>query len=133
MANPPAKSADTPPTPGPAPDRVFATPGGVRLGPLHQIADGRARNFVVQMRAGRFHGFVVRRGDTVFGYVDRCPHMGLPLARKLDDYLAGGMIACSWHGAMFAVEDGACVGGPCAGASLTRWPVIVAAGEIVTV
>ena len=70
---------------------------------------------------------------TVFGYVDRCPHMGLPLAQKLDDYLAGGMIACSWHGAMFAVEDGACVGGPCVGASLTRWPVIVAAGEIVTV
>ena len=25
-------------------------------------------------------GFVVRRGETVAGYVDRCPHAGMPLA-----------------------------------------------------
>jgi nitrite reductase/ring-hydroxylating ferredoxin subunit len=115
-------------------DRVFATPAGVSLGPLEQIPDGTARNFVLQMRAGRFHGFVVRRGESVVGYVDRCPHMGVPLAQTLDDYLTPGgtRIACAWHGALFEIGDGLCVGGPCVGARLTPWPVTIADGAIVT-
>ncbi len=104
----------------------------MKLGPLAQIADGGARNFVLQLRAGRFHGFVVRRGEAAFGYVDRCPHMGLPLAQVLDQYMAGDLVACSWHGALFRPEDGVCVGGPCAGARLTPWRVTVEDGTIVT-
>lgn len=115
-------------------ERLTATPAGITLGPLETIADGAARNFVIQMRAGRFHGFVVRRGTMVHGYVDRCPHMGLPLAQELDAYLTPGgeRIACSWHGALFAVEDGHCLGGPCMGQALTPWPVAVRDGKIVT-
>jgi nitrite reductase/ring-hydroxylating ferredoxin subunit len=115
-------------------DRLGATPPGVKLGPIEQIADGSARNYVLQMRSGRFHGFVVRRGDAVWGYVDRCPHMGLPLAQRLDAYLTpdGSLIACSWHGALFDPETGACAGGPCGGAGLTPWPVTVTDGQIVT-
>jgi len=122
------------PTPPDPPERLTATPAGVRLGPLDQIADGAARNFVLQMKAGRFHGFVVRRGDGVHGYVDRCPHMGLPLAQELDAYLTPdrALIACSWHAALFRIEDGTCVGGPCSGARLTPWPVAVVDGGIVT-
>ena len=70
--------------------RLSATPGGVALGALAQIADRAARNFVLQTKSGRFHGFVVRLGDGVRGYVDRCPHAGLPLAKTLDDYMADG-------------------------------------------
>ena len=86
------------------------------------------------MRAGRFHGFVVRRGGAVFGYVDRCPHAGVPLAQTLDQYLTAdrSLIVCGWHGALFEIADGRCVGGPCAGARLTPWPVTVADGTITT-
>jgi len=116
------------------PERLTTTPAGVRLGPLDCIADGAARNFVLEMKAGRFHGFVVRKGDRAYGYVDRCPHMGLPLAQVLDRYLtdAADMIQCSWHGALFRIEDGECLGGPCAGGRLTTWPVTVEDGMIVT-
>ena len=115
-------------------ERLTTTPAGVRLGPLDLIPDGKARNFVLGMRAGRFHGFAVRRGDAVQGYVDRCPHMGLPLAQQLDAYLADdcGLIQCSWHGALFRIADGACVGGPCAGAALTPWPLEIRDGAIFT-
>jgi nitrite reductase/ring-hydroxylating ferredoxin subunit len=115
-------------------ERVYATPAGVTLGRLDAVADGAARNFVLQLRAGRFHGFVVRRGDAVHGYVDRCPHAGVPLARVLDDYLTpdGDFIACSWHGALFRIEDGLCVGGPSVGQRLSAWPVGVQGSEIVT-
>ena len=114
--------------------RLFATPAGVILGPVAVIADGKARGFVVRMRAGRFYGFAVRHGERVVGYVDRCPHMGLPLAQRLDDYLtpSGDAIVCGWHAALFAIEDGACIGGPCAGRSLTPWPLAVVDGAIVT-
>ena len=118
----------------PADDHLFATPAGVTLGALDAIADGAARSYVLQLRAGRFHGFVVRRGDAVHGYVDRCPHMGLPLAQVLDGYLSprGDLIACSWHSALFAIDTGLCVGGPCTGGRLTGWPVAVVADMVVT-
>ena len=106
----------------------------MRLCALADIADGTARGFVLEMRAGRFHGFVVRQGEEVHGYVDRCPHHGLPLAQKLDEYLSpsGDLIACGWHGALFRIADGNCVGGPCQGQRLKGWPVTVADGEIRT-
>lgn len=114
--------------------RISATPAGVTLGPLHLIDDGAARNFVVQTSAGRFHGFALRDGDTVTGFVDRCPHAGLPLARVLDDYLTadGHYVACAWHGALFDRVSGRCVGGPCVGATLATWPLAVIDGHIVT-
>ncbi|MEG8024307.1 Rieske 2Fe-2S domain-containing protein [Sphingomonas aurantiaca] len=115
-------------------ERLTATPAGIKLAPVDAVAEGKARNFVVQMRAGRFHGFVVRKDDAVVGYVDRCPHMGLPLAQVLDDYLTprGDLIACSWHSALFEIDSGVCVGGPCGGTRLTPWPVAVVDGMIVT-
>ncbi len=115
--------------------RVFATPAGVRLCPADMIVPGAARNFVLQMRSGRFHGFVVRLGaEEVAGYVDRCPHAGLPLTQTLDEYMTpdGTHIQCSWHGALFRPADGKCVGGPCVGQSLTAWPVAVQEDWIVT-
>jgi nitrite reductase/ring-hydroxylating ferredoxin subunit len=114
--------------------RIWTTRAGINLGPLDLIADGKARNYVLQTGEARFHGFVVRKGEAVFGYVDRCPHAGLPLAQQLDQYLTpdGGLIACSWHGAVFTVEAGICVGGPCMGAKLSPWPVVVSEGRIVT-
>ena len=117
-----------------APARIHKTPPGVRLGPLDLVAEGAARNFVLQIGEAYFHGFAVRLGEEVRGYVDRCPHAGLPLAQTLDEYLtpSGDLIACSWHGALFDPETGACVGGPCVGARLTPWPLEVRGGMIVT-
>lgn len=114
--------------------RLDATPADVKLCRLEDIGEGHARSFVLQMRDGRFHGFVVRCRDAVYGYVDRCPHTGAPLARQLDDYLTpdGSLIACSWHGALFTIEGGTCVGGPCIGQKLSGWPVLVDDGWIKT-
>ena len=105
--------------------RAFSTPAGVTLGALDDISDGKARNYVLKIGEAYFHGFIVREGERVYGYVDRCPHAGMPLAEELDEYLTpqGDLIACSWHGALFRISDGYCLGGPCAGQSLTAWPV----------
>ena len=114
--------------------RVWQTPPGVRLCPIDAVEDPGARNFVLQIGEAFFHGFVVRTQGEVRGYVDRCPHAGLPLAKALDDYLTPrkDLIACAWHGALFRLDDGACVGGPCAGTHLTPWPVCVEDGWLKT-
>lgn len=114
--------------------RVWTTPSGVPLCRLDSLGDPGARNFVLQIGEAFFHGFVVRRGQTVTGFVDRCPHAGLPLAQELDRYLTrdGDYVLCSWHGALFRPDDGLCVGGPCAGRSLEPWPVTIADGTVRT-
>ena len=114
--------------------RVWATPAGVPLCTLESLDDPGSRNFVLQIGEAFFHGFVVRVGSEAFGYVDRCPHAGHLLAVELDRYLTreGDLILCSWHGAVFRREDGLCVGGPCAGASLKPWPVTVEDGVVKT-
>jgi nitrite reductase/ring-hydroxylating ferredoxin subunit len=122
--------SDSPPTR----PRAQATPAGVTLCALDDLADPGARGFVLQIGDAYFHGFVVRRNGAVHGYADRCPHAGLPLPQRLDVYLTmdATLIQCSWHGALFTVEDGACVGGPCAGARLTPWPVRIEGDRILT-
>jgi nitrite reductase/ring-hydroxylating ferredoxin subunit len=115
-------------------DRLTHTPAGVTLCALGDLPDPGARNFVLEIGDRRFHGFVVRRGDAVAGFVDSCPHMGLPLAKRLDDYLTddGALIGCDWHGALFRPEDGLCVGGPCQGQSLKPWPIEIVGGMVRT-
>lgn len=114
--------------------RVWKTPPGVALCAEAEIADPGARSVVLQIGEAFFHGFLVRKGGQVAGYVDRCPHAGYPLAVELDRYLSndGELILCSWHGAVFEPLSGECVGGPCAGARLTPWPVEVLGGVVRT-
>ncbi|SDA34955.1 Rieske (2Fe-2S) protein [Sphingomonas sp. NFR15] len=121
----------------PADTRLYATPPGLRLSALADIADGAARGFRLDLKGGRFDGFVVRSGDSVTGYVDLCPHAGVPLAARPDGYTVhavstGLLVACTWHGALFRVEDGVCVAGPCVKQRLRSWPVGVRKGMVVT-
>jgi nitrite reductase/ring-hydroxylating ferredoxin subunit len=66
--------------------------------------------------------FAVRRGGQVYVYLNRCPHRGVGLAWTPDQFLdpSNSLIQCATHGALFLIEDGECVAGPCAGQSLTR-------------
>ncbi|MEO9211564.1 MAG: Rieske (2Fe-2S) protein [Caulobacteraceae bacterium] len=101
---------------------------GTRLCALGDLPKG----FIFREGEALFLGFVVPVSDGVRGYVDRCPHAGMPLAMIPDRYLTveGDLILCTSHGALFRLADGACVGGPCAGKALTPWPVRVESGMV---
>lgn len=81
-----------------------------------------------------FAGFVVRRGEAVYGYVDSCPHAGWPLAGPSGRHLTreNDLILCAGHGALFRIEDGLATSGPCAGDRLEAWAVAVADGQVIT-
>ena len=108
---------------------------GTVLCALDEIDDPGARGFDFRQGDAIFAGFVVRRGDEVFGYVDDCPHAGWRLGSLDERYLnrQGDKILCFCHGALFEIEDGAAAAGPCPpGAKLTPWPVAVRDGMVVT-
>lgn len=100
---------------------------GALLCRLDEIAEPGARQFYFREGEALFLGFVVRKDGQVLGYVDHCPHTGLPLAGINGRYLTReqDMLLCAVHGALFRVEDGECLAGPCAGQRLTPWPVEV--------
>lgn len=77
--------------------------------------------------------FVVRRGEQAFAYVNRCPHAGHPLDWLPNRFLNAdeSLIQCASHGALFTLESGHCVVGPCAGKSLIAIAVQVLAGDVV--
>ncbi len=107
-------------------------PPGRPLCRVADLPDPGAKGFVFQEGEDLFQGFLVRRGSEVFGYIDRCPHAGFPLALDPDRYLTreGDAILCSSHGALFRLADGLCVSGPCAGKRLRPWNVSVQDGEV---
>ena len=76
--------------------------------------------------------FVVRVGDGVHGYLNRCPHAGHALDLIPQRFLSadGTLILCSSHGALFEKTTGYCVAGPCAGRSLTPVPLQVRCGVV---
>ncbi len=94
---------------------------------LDDLPDGGARGFD-PWEDGRDSVFIVRKGDSVYGYFDSCPHLeGMPLPWRKDAYLdaAGQEIVCAAHGARFNIVSGACFIGPCKGQSLTPVPLTV--------
>ena len=84
---------------------------------LDEIEDGEGRGFILEANGEPQDIFVVREGSAVFGYVNACPHVGTPLDWTPDQFKSedGIYIQCSTHGALFQIEDGYCIAGPCAG------------------
>jgi nitrite reductase/ring-hydroxylating ferredoxin subunit len=80
----------------------------------------------------RYWGFVVRSGGAVRGYVNACPHVGLPLNLSGDHFFdaEGKLLLCQMHGALFRPEDGYCVAGPCAGERLKLLAIEVRDGAV---
>lgn len=92
------------------------------------IAEGAAKGFV----AGRTLLLVVRKAGALHAYVNSCPHIGTPLDFSPDRFLSfdAQYILCSTHGALFEIDSGECVSGPCAGDSLDPLPVREEAGRV---
>jgi nitrite reductase/ring-hydroxylating ferredoxin subunit len=64
---------------------------------------------------------LVRSGDRISAFRNKCPHAGYPLNRYL---------VCAAHGASFTLTDGACAGGPCNGAGLERVEIEMRDGAV---
>jgi 3-phenylpropionate/trans-cinnamate dioxygenase ferredoxin subunit len=73
--------------------------GKERLCRLEEIPDGGLRLF--RTKAGEI--LVFRRGDKVYGYDNKCPHLGFSLYLGT---LSGSRLRCGYHGEVFDLETG---------------------------
>ncbi len=105
----------------------------VVVGRLDELEDPGCREFRIGAGDWPFRGFVVRQGDEVFAYQNYCMHVGHPLNFKPDSFLTkdNSLIICASHGALYEIDTGVCVAGPCPGKTLRSVQVDVVAGEIV--
>ncbi|HFE48358.1 MAG TPA: Rieske (2Fe-2S) protein [Chromatiaceae bacterium] len=64
--------------------------------------------------------FIVRKEGKLYAYLNRCPHTGVGLEWMPNEFFDydRNYIQCAMHGALFAVEDGLCLRGPCIGQHL---------------
>ena len=77
-------------------------------------------------------GFVVRYNGSVYGYVNQCAHVQVPLDWQEGDFfdLTRHHLICATHGAQYQPETGYCVLGPCKGFSLQKLDVVERDGNI---
>ena len=94
---------------------------------LAEIPDPGSRGFDFKEGDDLRSVFVVRKHGTVRAYENSCPHTEGPLDWVPDQFLTRekDKILCATHGALFRIEDGHCLAGPCIGESLTSLPVSI--------
>lgn len=66
------------------------------------------------------HLFAVRQHEQVYVYENSCPHLGIQLEWQPDQFLNmdNNLIQCAMHGALFVIDSGNCIAGPCSGQKL---------------
>lgn len=99
---------------------------------LEELADPGTRGFTLEREGLREEIFVVRKGAIVRAYRNACPHTGGPLDWRPDEFLddAQKHIMCATHAALFRIEDGYCLAGPCRRQSLTPVAIECVDGEV---
>ncbi|MFA7388659.1 MAG: Rieske 2Fe-2S domain-containing protein [Thiohalobacteraceae bacterium] len=100
---------------------------------LEDLADPGSRGFSLRLPDGSPADIlVVRRGTECFAYRNHCPHTGSPLDWQPDQFLnlERTLIQCATHSAMFRIEDGRCIAGPCRGQALTPMPLEIVEGRL---
>ena len=103
-----------------------------RLCALDDIEDGQSGGYVIETPDKKIALMAIRRGDRVFTYINSCPHIGTPLDFQPGQFLdlARNYILCSSHGALFRINDGHCISGPCVGKNLQELENIIQDGVL---
>ncbi len=88
---------------------------------INDLADPGSKGLSIKQGHKERLLFIVKKDNQLYAYENKCPHAGINLEWQEDDFLDidKNHIQCSVHGALFNIETGSCIGGPCNGAGLT--------------
>ena len=83
---------------------------------IDEIAEGDSKG----LSWGQQSLIAIKQQGQLYLYLNRCPHRGVGLEWQPDRFLdsEGLFIQCSTHGALFRIENGHCIQGPCQGQAL---------------
>ena len=95
---------------------------------LNELDSPGARGFEL----GELAILVVRQEDSVSAFINECPHRGIRLEWQPDQFLDSEKqyIQCSTHGALFTLDSGHCIVGPCSGKSLRSLECFIEDGKV---
>jgi nitrite reductase/ring-hydroxylating ferredoxin subunit len=99
---------------------------------ISDIEDPGSKSFELKIKRKTQSIFVVHRDAQFFAYYNQCPHTGATLEWQQDQFLNldKSLIQCATHGALFMIDSGECIAGPCAGDSLQALPISIISDEI---
>lgn len=90
----------------------------IKLCHVNELDDPGSKGFELEQDNGdELLLFLIKKQGQIFGYKNKCPHGGVNLEWQKDEFLdlEKNLIQCSMHGALFQIESGRCVSGPCNG------------------
>lgn len=90
------------------------------LCPASAIPDPGSKSFSLQSNNDVVDIFVVHKDGEFHAFINRCPHTGVTLEWQEDQFLDRDQayIQCASHDALFDIDTGLCIHGPCTGDSL---------------
>ena len=92
------------------------------IGDTSQMVEGgKGLRFDVQNTKGEtIPAFAVQFDGQYFAYLNRCGHIAVQLDYMAGEFFSddGQTLICATHGAEYAPDSGACLGGPCYGVGL---------------
>ncbi len=92
------------------------------IGSIESLEEGgKGLRFDVNDADGaKIPAFVVLFEGQYFAYLNRCGHIAVQLDYMPGDFFSddGRFLVCATHGAEYAPDTGACLGGPCFGVGL---------------
>jgi len=105
----------------------------IKLCALEDLDDPGSTGVALDVSQEPISVMVIRNGGDIHVYINSCPHVGVPLDLNQGRFFdrSGEHIQCSYHGALFRIDDGMCVFGPCEGAALTRIPFELVNDDVV--
>ncbi len=96
------------------------------------LAERQPRGFRIGNGQNVLNVLVLKIDGQIHAFENTCPHTGVPLdwgdGRFMD--LTGAYLQCSTHGALFRLDDGYCVRGPCARQSLKSLAIRIDEGLV---
>ena len=94
----------------------------INVAKLSDIEEGSATNIVIELADGYRHLILTRKADEVNVFLNSCPHTGVRLDWKVGVFLTvdKAHLQCSTHGALFELDSGFCVAGPCINKCLVK-------------
>ena len=97
-----------------------------------EIPDPGSRAFEIGEGRKAVSLFVIHKDGAFNAYINSCPHTGVNLEWQEDQFLDmdNTFIQCSTHDALFNVDSGECIAGPCVGDSLTPVELSIENGQI---
>jgi len=83
---------------------------------LSDLEDRQAMELTIEQR----QLFAIRHDNHIYAYWNICPHRGSPLNWVPNKFLDVDnlFIQCALHGALFEIDSGRCIAGPCSGDKL---------------